>query len=420
MVAAADVIVAFKEFPHIDFAGAGRGAWPRLCLPAARRDRRRRRRRSTAGRVSRLHDQPRAGTRLRRSHQGHGGTRWHPEHLDRAWLLAAADVRDVGTKVLVSPTGAGGPEAGGRPRRASSGARSWDGGPATAPPTPHARRGHGECSAPAIARARDRSSSPTARTIPAAASPVTSTFMAAARARHPDIPAAIGALWIRWPSFCRAAAGGRRDPLRFGGKAAGDSGVPIDASVSVRATTADLACRSSRALSRSGPLRRSASAALDVVLASDPRPDLQPAGVHEFSASTLPRRRSWWSNRRTTSTPPLLRWRRPFSISIWAAPIGRSSPRSSSPRCADRSLRWIRIHGSDRHARVSHPRRSSAFALGSARRPRARSRPRRGCPSARTTSGSAMSGRRDGPPAAICRCPPPCSSATCSKRTAPG
>lgn len=68
-----------------------------------------------------------------------------------------------------------------------------------------------------------------------------STFLVEALLARPDIPAAIGALWDPVAvSICRSAGVGTTLPLRFGGKAAATSGQPVDAEVTVLATTPDL------------------------------------------------------------------------------------------------------------------------------------------------------------------------------------
>lgn len=68
-----------------------------------------------------------------------------------------------------------------------------------------------------------------------------STFLVWALMERPEIRAAVGALWDPVAvSFCKAAGPGARLLLRFGGKAAATSGVPVDAEVEVLATTSDL------------------------------------------------------------------------------------------------------------------------------------------------------------------------------------
>jgi len=87
--------------------------------------------------------------------------------------------------------------------------------------------------------------------------------------RHPDIPAAIGALWDPVAvSFCRAAGVGTRIPLRFCGKAAPSSGRPIDAEVEVRGLSDDLVIPFEQSLVSLGPAAAIGIGALDVVLAS--------------------------------------------------------------------------------------------------------------------------------------------------------
>jgi microcystin degradation protein MlrC len=96
-----------------------------------------------------------------------------------------------------------------------------------------------------------------------------STVMVEALLRHPEIPAAIGAMWDPVAvSLCRAAGPGTRFTLRFGGKAAASSGPPIDAEVVVRATTPDLLIPFEQSEVSLGPAAAITIGNLDVVLAT--------------------------------------------------------------------------------------------------------------------------------------------------------
>jgi microcystin degradation protein MlrC len=96
-----------------------------------------------------------------------------------------------------------------------------------------------------------------------------STVMIEALMRYPDVPSAIGALWDPVAvSFCRAAGAGAEIALRFGGKAAATSGPPVDAAVRVRATTPDLVVPFEQSVVSLGPAAAITIGNLDVVLAS--------------------------------------------------------------------------------------------------------------------------------------------------------
>ena len=96
-----------------------------------------------------------------------------------------------------------------------------------------------------------------------------STVMVDALLRHPETPAAIGALWDPVAvAFCRAAGVGAEIPLRFGGKAAATSGPPVDAQVRVRSTTDDLLVPFEQSWVSLGPAAAITIGTLDVVLAS--------------------------------------------------------------------------------------------------------------------------------------------------------
>lgn len=93
--------------------------------------------------------------------------------------------------------------------------------------------------------------------------------MVEALLRHPEIPAAIGALWDPVAvSFCRAAGVGAEIDLRFGGKAASTSGKPIDARVVIRGVTDDLLVPFEQSWVSLGPAAAVSIGNLDVVLAS--------------------------------------------------------------------------------------------------------------------------------------------------------
>jgi microcystin degradation protein MlrC len=94
-----------------------------------------------------------------------------------------------------------------------------------------------------------------------------STFLIRELLKHPDVPAAAGALWDPVAaSFCVAAGPGATMPLRFGGKAAATGGDPVDATVTVRATTDDLRIPFMESVVSLGPAACVTIGLLDVVL----------------------------------------------------------------------------------------------------------------------------------------------------------
>jgi len=96
-----------------------------------------------------------------------------------------------------------------------------------------------------------------------------STFLIEELMKYPDVPAAVGALWdAQAVSFCIAAGVGAVLPLRFGGKAASNSGRPIDAVVTVRAVTDDLRIPFEQSTVSLGAAAAITIGNLDVVLAS--------------------------------------------------------------------------------------------------------------------------------------------------------
>ncbi|WP_374298096.1 MlrC C-terminal domain-containing protein, partial [Sphingomonas sp.] len=105
-----------------------------------------------------------------------------------------------------------------------------------------------------------------------------STFLIAELLRHPEVPAAVGALWDPVAvQFCIGAGPGATLPLRFGGKAAATSGTPIDAVVKVRATTEDLLIPFEQSMVSLGPAAAIGIGALDVVLATGRAQTFSPA-----------------------------------------------------------------------------------------------------------------------------------------------
>ena len=261
MVEAADVIVAFKEFPHTDFLARAEDL-VELCLQTAR---------GQVKPVTRVFDL-RALTGFMTSREPGRG------FVDRALGLEgrdgilsisvahgfqAADVPDVGSKVLVIADGDG-DKAAALAERLGNEILSWGktgAGPRHYPPEEAIAAARAHPGMPVVLADRWDS--------PGGGVAGDSSVMIEALMRHPDLPAAIGALWDPVAvTFCRAAGPGACIPLRFCGKVAPTSGTPIDAEVTVRATTDDLVIPFEQSLVSLGPAAAITIGNLDIVLAT--------------------------------------------------------------------------------------------------------------------------------------------------------
>jgi microcystin degradation protein MlrC len=101
--------------------------------------------------------------------------------------------------------------------------------------------------------------------------------------KHPEIPSAVGALWdAQAAAFCIAAGPGATMPLRFGGKAAATSGTPVDATVTVRATSDELVIPFEQSLVAMGPAASISIGQLDVVLVSGRAQTFSPAAFTQL------------------------------------------------------------------------------------------------------------------------------------------
>lgn len=259
-VRSADLLVAFKEFPHTDFMDRARDL-ARLCLRAARGEIR-----------------PRAAVWDLR-HIGGFMTSREPgrSFVDRILAMEgrdgilsisvihgfqAADVAEVGSKVLVYADGDAAPAA----RVAERLGREilgWGG--AGNPPHPKPAEAVTQALAmpPGPIVLADRWDNPGGGVAG------DSTFLVEELLRHPEVPSAIGALWDpQAVGFCRAAGPGATLPLRFGGKATAGSGRPVDAAVTVRAATEELVIPFAGSRVSLGAAACVTIGRLDVVLAS--------------------------------------------------------------------------------------------------------------------------------------------------------
>ncbi len=262
MVEAADVLVTFKEFPHTDFLARAEDLVD-LCLRTARGEVRPVTRvfdtRAFAGFMT-SREPGRSFVDRLLALEGRDGIL----SISIAHGFQAADVYDVGSKVLVIADGDGDraaalAEALGReivgwtrddrrgprhylPDEAIAAALALPGGPVV------------------LADRWDN---------PGGGVAGDSSVMVEALLRYPDVPSAIGAMWDPVAvAFCRAAGAGATIQLRFAGKAAPTSGRPIDAEVTVRAVTGDLVVPFAGSRVSLGPAAAIAIGQLDVVLAS--------------------------------------------------------------------------------------------------------------------------------------------------------
>ena len=272
MVEAADVLVAFKEFPHTDFLARAEDL-VELCLRAARGEIRP----ESAVFDCRMVDgfmtsrEPgRSFVDRMKALEGKNGVL----SLSVAHGFQAADVYDVGTKVLAVVDGTDRlGMAAALAERLGREIMGW--GRSGASPY-HYPPGE------AIAYARSRPPGPVVMADrwdnPGGGVAGDSSVMVSALLAHPDVPAAIGALWDPVAvSFCRAAGAGAEIDLRFAGKAARSSGPPIDRRVTVRGVTDDLLVPFEQSLVSLGPAAAVSIGSLDVVLATGRAQTFSPA-----------------------------------------------------------------------------------------------------------------------------------------------
>ena len=105
-----------------------------------------------------------------------------------------------------------------------------------------------------------------------------STFLLHELLKHPDVPSAVGALWDPIAvDFCRAAGVGARFDLRIGGKVAPSSGPPVDARIEVIALADDLVVPFQESLVSLGAAAAVRLGNLEVVLASKRAQTFHPA-----------------------------------------------------------------------------------------------------------------------------------------------
>jgi microcystin degradation protein MlrC len=262
MVDGADIIVAFKEFPHTDFLARAEDL-VELCLRTAR---------GQVKPVSAVFDcrglaafmtsrEPgRSFVDRIKALEGHDGIL----SISVAHGFQAADVADVGTKVVVIADGDK-EKAAALAKQLGLEILGW--GQGTSPK--HYKPEEGIAAALELAEPGKPVVLADRWDNPGGGVAGDSSVMVEALLRHPDIPAAIGALWDPIAvSLCRAAGVGAEIPLRFAGKAAPTSGRPIDAIVQVIGTTADLLIPFEQSWVSLGPAAAIRIGLLDIVLAS--------------------------------------------------------------------------------------------------------------------------------------------------------
>ncbi len=269
MVAKADLIIAFKEFPHTDFLARARELTA-LCIATAER-----RIRPVAG----LFDCRMIAGYMTSREPGRSFVDRLQAMEGKDGILSitvihgfqAADVYDVGTKVLVYADG----DAAKAEQLAERLGRELIGWGDAGVPV-HLKTA--EAVQAAIANPRGPVVLADRWDNPGGGVAGDSTFLIAELLKYPDVPSAVGALWdAQAAAFCIAAGPGAVMPLRFGGKAASTSGDPIDAVVTVLATTDDLVIpfeQSSVSLGAAAAIR---IGKLDVVLASGRAQTFNPA-----------------------------------------------------------------------------------------------------------------------------------------------
>jgi microcystin degradation protein MlrC len=269
MVDNADFIVAFKEFPHTDFLARAEELVS-LCLRAATGE--------IAPSIG-LFDCRMIGGYMTSREPGRGfvdrlmAMEGHDGILSISVIhgFQAADVYDVGTKVLVYTDG----DAALAESLAEHLGRELIGWGGAGVPE-HLKTEE------AVAEAIRLPGGPVVLADrwdnPGGGVAGDSTFLIAELLKFPDVPSAVGALWDPVAAqFCIAAGPGATMPLRFGGKAAATSGVAIDAEVEVTATTDNLVIPFEQSTVSLGAAAAIRIGRLDVVLASGRAQTFNPA-----------------------------------------------------------------------------------------------------------------------------------------------
>lgn len=260
-VAACDLVVLFKEFPHTDFLARAEELVD-LALRTARGEIRPATGlfdcRMVDGGFMTSHPKGRAFVDRIQAMEGRDGVL----SISIGHGFYAADVPEVGNKVVVY-TDADQAQADALAERIG---RELIGMRRSAV-SPHLKP------AESIAVARAHPSGPVVLADrwdnPGGGVPGDGTIMIEELLRHPDLPAAVGVLWDPIAvEFCRGAGVGGRLWLRIGGKATPVSGRPVDAHVVVKALSPDLVIPFEQSLVSLGPAAAVSIGSLDIVLGS--------------------------------------------------------------------------------------------------------------------------------------------------------
>ncbi len=260
-VAACDVVVLFKEFPHTDFLARAEDLVD-LALRTARGQIR-----PTMAMfdcrtlvAAFMTNQPAGRALIDRimAMEGKKGVL----SISLAHGFAAADVPEVGFRVIVTTD---------NDLASASALAERLGREVLAMGTAAAAPHHRPEEAVALSRAAtawpqvfgDRWDSP------GGGVPGDSTVMIETLLRHPDLPSAVGVMWDPVAvEFCRAAGVGARLWLRMGGKATPISGPSLDAHVVVKGVTGDLVIPFEQSLVSLGPAAAVSIGEIDIVMGS--------------------------------------------------------------------------------------------------------------------------------------------------------
>ncbi|GAB4183131.1 MAG: M81 family metallopeptidase [Thalassobaculales bacterium] len=260
-VAACDLLILFKEFPHTDFLARAEELVD-LSLRAARGEIR-----PVAGLFDCrllgggfMTNQPQGRAFIDRitAMEGRDGVL----SISIGHGFSAGDVPEAGTKVLVYTDG----DAARAAALAEAIGREVRGFERTAGPKHYTPE-------EAVAHARAHQGGPVAFgdrwDSPGGGVPGDSTIMISTLMAHPDLPAAIGVMWDPIAvELCRGAGTGGNIWLRMGGKATPVSGPPVDAEVVVKALSDDLVIPFEQSLVSLGPAAAVTIGTLDIVMAS--------------------------------------------------------------------------------------------------------------------------------------------------------
>jgi microcystin degradation protein MlrC len=274
-VAACDIVVLFKEFPHTDFLARAEELVD-LSLRAARGEIR-----PTIGTFDcRLlgggymtnRPEGRAFVDRLMAMEGKDGVL----SISVAHGFSAGDVPEVGTRTLVITDGDAA-KASTLAERIGREVMAF----AKAATPPHYTPEE------AIALARAAPAHPLAFgdrwDSPGGGVPGDGTSAIAALLKHPDVPAAVGVLWDPIAvELCRAAGVGGTLWLRIGGKATPVSGPPVDAHVVVKALSDDLVIPFEQSLVSLGPAASVSIGSLDIVLGSKRSQTFSPPAFTEM------------------------------------------------------------------------------------------------------------------------------------------